>query len=65
MRSVLCVLFLSPCLLLNCDGASVANIYRSYANKMFGGNQGCITTTDVSSAYSAEGKHFYLQFHRF
>ena len=65
MRSVLCVLFLSPYLLLNCEGAHVANIYRSYANKMFGGNQGCITTTDVSSAYSAEGKHFYLYIHIF
>ena len=65
MRSVLCVLLFSPCLLLNCDGASVENIYRSYANKMFGGNPSCITITDVSSAYSAEGKHFYLQFHRF
>merc|ERR1711963_852297 len=55
MRSVLCVLFFSPCLLLNYDGAAVANIYRSYANKMFGGTSSCITTTDVSSAYSAEG----------
>merc|ERR1711953_438599 len=55
MRSVLCVLLFSPCLLLNCDGASVENIYRSYANKMFGGNPSCITITDVSSAYSAEG----------
>ena len=58
MRSLFCVLFLSPYLLLNCEGAHVANIYRSYANKMFGGNQGCITTTDVSSANSAEGKTF-------